>query len=330
MHVSMSVLLVLALTCFSVYSDEYCYKDSDCYPLDGNGNWVSDNWLCCNRICVFNPRENLCPCGYGEYECPSGEICSSKWLCEPYTRTEAPTVATTTTRRVLTVFNCESDSDCRENQECYEGIETNGPICVQKSEDLKNTLLHIGLPVGLSLLLLPLFGYCGYKAKTWEERRWLRSYGTGSAHREPARGPQNSRARTTGQPTTSRATELQSVSTASSHNDRTVIDVERAPPSAPQLPLSQTVPADEAMEPRGADQQAGIAVSSSGVVIANSSGSLLPGAPPSYNDIRRLQNREVVEQPPPSYEEAIENYNQDTLISEADPGEGLRGLQPPL
>ena len=85
-------------------------------------------------------------------------------------------------------------------------------------------------------------------------------------------------------------------------------------PSAPQLPLPQNVPIDEAMEPRGADQQAGIAISSSAAVIGHSSSSLLPDAPPSYNEIRRLQNGKVVEQPPPSYEDAVENYNQDILI----------------
>lgn len=344
MHVSM-FLLVLALSCFSVHSDKYCAKDSDCYPRGGNGNFVW--WQCCNRIChVFSRTQNSCPC-YGRYKCPRGETCGSKWLCERYTPTEAPTVTTTqryTTKEwtplVITKYkSCTSDSDCRDDQECFDSVETDGPLCMPKSEDLTYyRLLHIGLPIGLPILLMPLFGYCGYKAKMWEERRRLRCYGTGGPYSQPAHPPQNSRTRSTRQPTTSRATELQSVSTASSHHDRAVIEVERPPPTAPQLstassrndhaviemerppptapqlPLPQNLPTDEAMEPRGADQQAGIAVSSSAAVIGHSSGSLLPGAPPSYEEIRRVQNGEVVEQPPPSYEEAVENYNQDTLI----------------
>jgi len=91
-------------------------------------------------------------------------------------------------------------------------------------------------------------------------------------------------------------------------------EVVRQLPSAPPLPLPHNPPTDEALEPRGADQQAGIAVSSSAAVIGHSSSSLLPDAPPSYKEIRRLQNGKAVEQPPPSYQEAVENYNQDTLI----------------
>ena len=340
MQVSM-FLLVLAWICFSVHSEKYCSIDSDCYPRDGNGNLLDVWWQCCNRIChVFSSTQNRCPC-YGRYKCPRGETCGSKWLCVPYTPTEAPTKPRTPL--IITNYkSCTSDSDCRDNQECFESVETNGPICIQKTENLKYKLLHIGIPVGLSILLVPLLVYCGYKAKTWEESRRLRCYGTGGPYMQPARPPQNSRPRTTRQPT-SRATELQSVSTrndrtvteverpppaaprlstASSHNDRTAssyndstaIEVQRPTPSTPQLPLPHNVQTDEAMDPRGVDQHAGTACSSSTAVIGHSSGSLLPGAPPSYNEIRGLQNGEVVEHPPPSYEEAIENYDQDTLI----------------
>lgn len=307
MHVSM-FLLVLALICCSVHSKS-CVKDSDCYERDYNGNILSVGWQCCNQRC-YSLNRGGCPCGFSEDQCPSGETCNyRKYRCEPYIPTKGTTTRryTTQTSPRPTIISdhksCMSDSDCGENEKCY-GSRHASCISVDKNEDLKYNVLNIGLPVGLSLLLLPFFGYYGYKLKTLEERRRLRSYGM--PYRLPVRRPQNSCTGTTEQPT-SQATELQSVNSASSHNDRTVIEVECSSPSAPQLPSPQNVPIGEAVEPRGTDEQAGIAVSSA-AVIGNSSGSL-PGAPPPYNEIRRLQNGDVEEQPPPSYEEAIENYN---------------------
>ncbi len=188
--------------------------------------------------------------------------------------------------------SCKNSSDCEENEYCYFGrlgswksgycherCDLEEEERQERKKDLERNLLNIGLPIGILFLIMPCLVYFTLKYLNNRERRRY-----GIPYRSPARAPQSSRAGATRQPRNSQATELQPVSNSSSHNDRTVIEVEQLAPSAPQLPAPQNIPTEEVMESIEPEEQPDIAVSSE-TVIDNSS-SLVPGAPPSYNEIR--------------------------------------------
>ncbi|KAL9959595.1 hypothetical protein ACROYT_G032930 [Oculina patagonica] len=298
MYISL-LWLVLSSICVRSWA---CVTDSDC-------SWTD---VCCKSgDCISNNAKWFrCPCISSD-ECKRDERCYYG-RCEPI-----PTVSltTTTSARPTRDGDCKKDSDCEENYYCYRGRfgRWKSGYCnikprdleeeerQKRKKDLERNLLNIGLPIGIPFLIMPCLVYFTLKYLNKRERRRY-----GIPYRSPARTPQRSQAGATGQPRNSQATELQTVSTSSSHNDRTVIEVEQLAPSAPQLPAPQNIPTEEVMESTEPEEQTDIAVSSE-TVIDNSS-SLVPGAPPSYNEIRRLQNGGG-EQPPPSYEEAIVNYN---------------------
>ena len=306
MYVSL-LLMVLALICVSSLA---CVKDSDC---DDSSNWT---FVCCRNVCYLKSSQGFrCSC-HSSYQCKSGESCIyGGCRLSRYTPTIRRDV-TTRARPTLFAGYCEANSDCRENEYCVfgrTGSSTKSGYCSkrrdveeeerrQRKKELENTLLNIGLPIGVPFLLMPCIIYYTLKCRNREERNRY-----GRPYRPPVSAPRNSRGGATGQPTSSHATEQQSLSTASSHNNRTVIEMERLSPSAPQIPATQHIPTTgEAMDRTETDEQAAMTVSNATVVEISSD--LLPGAPPSYNEIRRLQNGDE-EQPPPSYEEAIENYD---------------------
>ena len=269
--------------------------------------------MCCHHKCYrwSYPHSVSCPCGFDQnsQNCPSGEICNFRtYRCEPYTPTEGTTTRryTRATARPTWEGYCKDDSDCGENEYCYRGRtgRNDHGYCYKRRDieeeerqrrkkELEYGLLNIGLPVGVPLLLMPFFAYCGYKLKMWELRsRYGRPY------RSPVGAPRNSQAAASGQAARTQVTEIS-------------IGMERLSPSTTELPAAQnisTVEAIEVIEPTDSREQTVAAVSNVTVIENSSRSDLLPDAPPAYNEIRRLQDGDE-EQAPPSYQEAIENYH---------------------
>lgn len=294
--------LVLALCCTCIVHSSSCVIDHDCYT------GTSIQYQCCNQRCYAVPYDDFrCSCLSND-DCPYREICSNIRRCD--TPTENPT-----TRPYIPTprkYGCKvgSSSNCEEGEICYRSLcRTRTSLRDQSTthQDRRDVdqLLSILLPILIPVVVFPCLVYCTVKLKNMEERRRQRRWGLGYRPPLPP-APQNHRAGGTTVPTTSQASELQSVNTAaSSHNDHTVIQLERLAPSAPQLsPSGEAREATTGRISQGPHQQAESDVSSATVIGYPSS--LPPSASSPYNEERRVQYGEDA---PPSYEEAIKNYH---------------------